>query len=59
MTRKEARRVVGNQPKWALRNQARALSMLTGINTPEQWHTLAALRTLGYKTAPIPKEYLT
>ncbi len=49
MTRLEAREILGNQPKWALRNMARALSMLTRLNTKEDWNRLAALRVLGYR----------
>ena len=57
MTRKEARKIVGNQPKWALRNMARALQMMTWQNTADDWRRLEALRALGYKvTAEIPKK---
>lgn len=49
MTRKEARRILGNQPRWALHHMARALQMLTWNNGPEEWNRLRALRALGYK----------
>ncbi len=48
MNRIEARKIVGNQPKWALRNMARALSILNLLNTPEENQRLLALRALGY-----------
>jgi len=49
MTRAEARAIIGNQPKWALRNMARALQMLPRLNTCDDWQRLRALRALGYK----------
>lgn len=55
MTRQEARALIGNQPKWALRNMARALQMLTRLNDQDDWNRLEALRALGYKvTVEIP-----
>lgn len=55
MTRKEARALLGDQPKWALRNMARALQMLTRSNNVGDWRRLEALRALGYKvTCDIP-----
>jgi len=57
MKRTEAHRILGNQPKWALKNMARALQLLTWFNTADDWHRLAALRTLGYRvTVEIPKQ---
>ena len=35
MTYAEAKKIVGNQPIWALKNMIRALSMLTALNTEE------------------------
>ncbi len=56
MTRKQARSIVGNQPRWALQNMARALQMQTWHNTESEWRRLAALRALGYRvTATIPE----
>ena len=52
MTRLEAREILGNQPKWALRNMARALRMHDWRNTPEDEKRLAALRALGYGSRP-------
>ncbi len=49
MTRAEARKILGNQPKWALRNMCTALQMLTLLNTEEEWDRLRALRALGYR----------
>lgn len=37
MTLDEAKRIVGNQPSWALRNMVKALSLFGGhLNTPEE-----------------------
>jgi hypothetical protein len=37
MTYEEAKKIVGNQPKWALQNMVKALSMFGGyMNTPEE-----------------------
>lgn len=52
MTKTQARTILGNQPKWALRNMARALGMLTYLNTEADWERAAALRVLGYRNAP-------
>jgi hypothetical protein len=57
MTRKEARAILGNQPKWALRNMALALSFMTYRNTEEDWRRCEALRALGYRQAP--KRFVT
>ena len=55
MSRKEAREILGNQPKWALRNMARALQMQTFHNGPAEWKRLRALKALGYRvTTEIP-----
>lgn len=55
MNRNEARALLGNQPRWALSNMARALQMLTRLNTSDDWRQLEALRALGYKvTCEIP-----
>jgi hypothetical protein len=35
-------RIVGNQPRWAIKNMVRALSMLPALNTPEDDLRLAA-----------------
>lgn len=52
MTKEEARRILGNQPSWALRNMARALAISTWHNTEEDWKRCEALRALGYHEAP-------
>ena len=36
MTTKEAWKIIGNQPKWAIRNMVKALKMLPLLNTPEE-----------------------
>lgn len=42
MTRDEARRIVGNQPTYSIRNMARALSLHSWGNTSEDWQRLHA-----------------
>ena len=55
MTRAEAKRIVGSQPKWALRNMARALQLHSWNNDADEWNRLRALKALGYKvTISIP-----
>ncbi len=49
MTRVQARKVLGNQPKWALRGMAQALQVHAWRNTDIEWNRLRALRALGYK----------
>ena len=44
MTIKEAQRIVGYQPTWALRNMKKALSMLTWLNTIEDEKRLEACK---------------
>lgn len=59
MTRLEARKILGNQPAWALRNMARALQMMPWENSVQDWRRLAALRALGYKVSkPEPARWL-
>ena len=36
MTKKDALKITGNQPKWALRNMHLALSMCQSLNTTEE-----------------------
>ena len=49
MTRKHARAILGNQPRWALSNMAKALQLLPRLSTPEDWLRLWALQVLGFK----------
>ena len=42
MTIEEAKKIVGNQPRWAIKNMVKALSMLSLLNTPEENERLAA-----------------
>tara|TARA_B100000900_G_scaffold386164_1_gene376406 strand:- start:634 stop:801 length:168 start_codon:yes stop_codon:yes gene_type:complete len=35
MTKEEARKIIGNQPEYAIKNMVRALNMLTWLNTEE------------------------
>ena len=46
MTIEEAKKIVGNQPRWALKNMVKALSMLTWMNTPEDKKRLEAGKLL-------------
>lgn len=46
MTLEEARRIVGNQPTWALKNMVKALNMLTWLNTEEDKERLAAAKLI-------------
>ena len=36
MTLEEAKKIVGNQPKWAIKNMVKALSMHQSSNTPQE-----------------------
>jgi len=40
----EAKRIVGNQPKWALKNMIKALSMHNWLNTKEDEKRLEAAK---------------
>jgi hypothetical protein len=43
MTLEEATKIVGkNQPKWAVRNMVKALTMCRWLNTPEEERRLQA-----------------
>jgi len=42
MTVEQAKRIVGNQPLWALRNMIKALKMHSWLNTPEDNERLEA-----------------
>ena len=42
MTTAQAWAIVGNQPKWAIKNMIRALNMLPALNTKEDWERLEA-----------------
>ena len=44
MTIVEAWKIVGNQPKWAITNMVKALSMLPALNTPEENKRLEAAK---------------
>ena len=46
MTLSEAKLLVGNQPKWALRNMRRALEMLPWNNSANDWQRLEACYTV-------------
>jgi hypothetical protein len=40
----EAKKIVGNQPTWALKNMVKALQMLPRLNTPEDKLRLIAAK---------------
>ena len=40
----EAKKIVGNQPRWALQNMVKALSMLPVLNTDEENKRLEAAK---------------
>ena len=44
MTREEAWKLIGNQPKWAIRNMVYALQLMTWLNTNEEWRRLEAAK---------------
>ena len=46
MTRQEAKKITGNQPHWALRNMAYALSLHPWLNTEEEATRLEAAKFL-------------
>lgn len=50
MTVEEAKKLVGNQPTWALKNMVRALTMFRALNTEEENRRLEAAKlVLGFK----------
>lgn len=44
MTVAEAWGIIGNQPKWALKNMIKALEMCSALNTPEENTRLEAAK---------------
>ena len=42
MDLKEAKRLIGNQPTFAIRNMVKALQMLTWLNDADDWQRLEA-----------------
>ena len=52
MTTEQAWAIVGNQPKWALRNMIKALAMLPALNTPAEKERLVAARIAGRTDNP-------
>ena len=42
MTLEQARKIVGNQPEWALRNMVKALKIMPILNTAQDEERLAA-----------------
>jgi hypothetical protein len=46
MTIEEAKKICGNQPKWALKNMIKALQIFEVLNTPEENERLQAAKIL-------------
>jgi hypothetical protein len=46
MTIEEAKKIVGNQPTWALKNMVKALKMLPALNTAEDERNLEAAKVV-------------
>lgn len=46
MTIEQAKKLVGNQPTWALKNMAKALKMLPMLNTAEDLQRLEAAKVI-------------
>ena len=46
MTLKEAQKIIGNQPNWAIRNMVRALSLHPWLNTSQDELRLKAAKLL-------------
>jgi len=44
MTYEQARKIIGNQPKWAVKNMAKALSLHRWVNTEEEELRLTACK---------------
>ena len=44
MSIEEAKKIVGNQPTWALKNMVKALNMLPALNTAEDELNLKAAK---------------
>ena len=42
----EAKKIVGNQPSWALKNMVKALNMLPWLNTDEDKQRLEAAKVV-------------
>tara|TARA_R110000787_G_scaffold143345_1_gene256973 strand:+ start:291 stop:518 length:228 start_codon:yes stop_codon:yes gene_type:complete len=44
MTLEKAKKIVGNQPRWAIKNMVKALSMHSQLNTAKENERLAAAK---------------
>lgn len=44
MTFEQAKKIIGNQPKWAIKNMVKALSMHPWLNTPEENQRMQAAK---------------
>ena len=54
----EAKKIVGNQPTYALKNMVKALQMLPYLNTAEEWKRLEAAQiVLKGKKADKPEPF--
>jgi|TARA_R110002126_G_scaffold121737_1_gene263262 hypothetical protein len=52
MTTEQAWKIVGNQPKWALKNMIHALNLLPALNTPDDDQRLIAAKIAARTTNP-------
>tara|TARA_B100001057_G_scaffold489249_1_gene575144 strand:- start:1182 stop:1349 length:168 start_codon:yes stop_codon:yes gene_type:complete len=52
MSVQEAWNIVGNQPRWAIKNMVKALGMFTAIHTPEEKLRLEAAKICLKTTNP-------
>jgi len=52
MTKEQAWKIVGNQPKWALKNMIHALNLLPALNTPDDKQRLIAAKIAVRTTNP-------
>ena len=46
MTYQEAKKIIGNQPHWAIHNMIRALTMCQWLNTKEEERRLEAAKLI-------------
>tara|TARA_R110002126_G_scaffold93773_1_gene221993 strand:+ start:389 stop:547 length:159 start_codon:yes stop_codon:yes gene_type:complete len=49
MTLEEAKKIVGNQPRWAIKNMVKALSMHSHLNTAKENERLAAAKIVSQR----------
>ena len=52
MTTEQAWKIIGNQPRWAIKNMVKALSMLPALNTAADEQRLAAAKIASRTSNP-------